>query len=583
MNEQIEKTSESIEVISPWRKTAVATAVIGAIFSAIITTLLIANYFQSYVTNAKREKQWEALKVEIRSQPDNEQLISQIRRLDLQIRRCRIHGLDFSRKGGYLLLAAVTVLLIGVRWAGSLKKKIPSPQPLGDRLDEQMRKAMMARWAITVGLVVLGVGALFLILNPSIDFRKTAQADVSYPSDDQISKNWPRFRGPGGLGVSPYTNIPANWNGKTGEGVLWKSKVPLPGFNSPIVWGDLVFLSGADANEREVYCFDAFSGNLLWERPVTTSPQTGVKKPVKVTEGGAGFAAPTMVTDGRRVCAIFANGEVGCFDLQGKNIWTRNLGLPDSAYGYSSSLDLYRNLLLILYDQGAAEDQKSKLMALNVLSGATIWEAQRPVPNSWASPIVTRIGNQYQVITCGDPWVIAYDPANGAELWRAKCLGGEIASSPIYANGLVFAIEPYTKLVAIKPDGQGDVTKTHIAWTVEDSTPDICCPVSWGELLFLLTSEGKLTCYKVKDGTKVWDKDLKENFQASPSLVGNRLYLLSEKGIMFIVEAGMEYKQLAKCELGEDCNASPAFADGRIYIRGQENLYCIGEKNSKRQ
>jgi len=581
MNEQIEKTSENMEVISPWRKTAVATAVIGAIFSAIITTLLIANYFQSYVTNAKREKQLEALKVEIRSQPDNEQLMSQIRQLDLQIRRCRIRGLDFSRKGGYLLLAAVMVLLIGVRWAGSLKKKIPSPQPLGDRLDEQMRKAMMARWAITAGLVVLGMGALFLILNPSIDFRRTAQADVSYPSEEEISKNWPCFRGPGGLGVSPYTNIPTNWNGKTGEGVLWKSKVPLAGFNSPIVWGDRVFLSGADANEREVYCFDAFSGNLLWERPVTVS-QTAVRQPVKITEGGAGFAAPTMVTDGQRVCAIFANGEVGCFDPQGKNIWTRNLGLPDSAYGYSSSLDLYRNLLLIQYDQGAAEDQKSKLMALNVLSGVTIWEAQRPVPNSWASPIVTRIGNQYQIITCGDPWVIAYAPVNGAELWRAKCLGGEIAPSPIYANGLVFAIEPYTKLVAIKPDGRGDVTKTHIAWTVEDGTPDICCPVSSGELLFLLTSEGKLTCYKVKDGTKVWDKDLKENFQASPSLVGNRLYLLSEKGIMFIVEAGMEYKQLAKCELGEDCYASPAFADSRIYIRGQENLYCIGEQTSKR-
>ncbi len=582
MNEHIEKTSEGIEVISAWHKTAVATAVIGAIFSAIITTLLIANYFQSYVTNAKREKQLEALKVEIRSRPDNEQLMSQIRQLDLQIRRCRIRGLGFSRKGGYLLLGSVTVLLIGVRWAGSLKKKIPSPQPLGDRLDEQMRKAMMARWAITAGLVVFGMGALFLILSPSIDFRKTAQADVSYPSDDQISKNWPRFRGPGGLGVSPYTNIPANWNGKTGEGVLWKSKVPLPGFNSPIVWGDRIFLSGADANEREVYCFDAFSGNLLWERPVTTLPQSGVKKAVKITEGGAGFAASTMVTDGQRVCAIFANGEVGCFDPQGKNIWTRNLGLPDSAYGYSSSLDLYRNLLLILYDQGAAEDQKSKLMALNVLSGVTIWEAQRPVPNSWASPIVTRIGNQYQVITCGDPWVIAYAPVNGSELWRAKCLGGEIASSPIYANGLVFAIEPYTKLVAIKPDGQGDVTKTHIAWTIEDSTPDICCPVSSGELLFLLTSEGKLTCYKVKDGTKVWDKDLKENFRASPSLVGNRLYLLSETGIMVIIEAGIEYKQLAKCELGEDCYASPAFAEGRIYIRGQENLYCIGEQTSKR-
>ena len=582
MNAQIEKTSESIEVKSPWYRSAVAVAIIGAIFSIIISALLIANYFQSYVINANREKQLEALKVEIRSQPDNPQLISQIRQLDLQIRWCRIRGLDFSRKGGYLLLAAVTVLLIGVGWAGSFKRKIPSPQPLSDRLDRQIRQAKLSRLTITAGLVVLGVGALFLTLSPSIDFRKTAEADASYPSEDQISKNWPRFRGPGGLGVSPYTNIPTKWNGKTGEGVLWKSKVPLPGFNSPIVWGDRIFLSGADANERKVFCFDASSGNLLWERLVTTSPQTAVLKPVKVTEGGAGFAAPTMVTDGRRVCVIFANGEVGCFDPDGKNIWTRSLGTPDSAYGYASSLEMYRNLLLIQYDHGAAEDQKSRLMALNVLSGVTIWEAQRPVPNSWATPIVTRIGNRYQVITCGDPWVIAYDPAKGSEFWRAKCLGGEVAPSPIYANGLVFVIEPYTKLVAIKPDGQGDVTKTHIAWTVEDSTPDICCPVSSGELLFLLTSEGTLTCYKVKDGTTVWKKGIKENFLASPSLVGNRLYLLSDKGIMFIVEAGMEYKQLAKCELGEDCHASPAFADGRIYIRGQENLYCIGEKTSKR-
>ena len=239
---------------------------------------------------------------------------------------------------------------------------------------------------------------------------------------------------------------------------------------------------------------------------------------------------------------------------------------------------MYRNLLLIQYDQGAAEDEKSKLIALDGFSGQIVWETKRPVPNSWSSPIVFQIGNQHQVVACGEPWVVAYDPANnGAELWRAKCLGGEMAPSPIYANGLVFAIEPYTKLVAIRPDGRGDVTKTHIAWSIEDGTPDICSPVSNGELIYLLTSEGLLICYKVTDGTKLWEKDLEKNFYASPSLVGDSLYLLSEKGTMFIVEAGPEYKELARCELGEECRASPAFADGRIYIRGQENLYCIGK------
>jgi outer membrane protein assembly factor BamB len=270
---------------------------------------------------------------------------------------------------------------------------------------------------------------------------------------------------------------------------------------------------------------------------------------------------------------------------------------------------MYRNLILIQYDQGGPEDGMSKMIALDGFSGQTVWETKRPVPNSWSSPIVTEIGSQFQLLTCGDPWVIAYDPAKGTELWRAKCLTGDIAPSLIYANpvrdptekvsnganGLVFAIEPYSKLVAIRPDGRDDVTETHIAWSLEEGGPDICSPVSNGELIFLLATEGFLTCYKVADGKRLWEQDLRENFFASPSLVpapasgeasrgsgGDKLYLLTEDGVMFIVQAGPEYKELARCELGEECRASPAFADGRIYIRGLENLYCIGKKTEDR-
>jgi outer membrane protein assembly factor BamB len=591
-----ENTSKSVEAANPWYKSAVAAAIIGGVFSIIIFGFLIANYFQRQVVNAEREKQLDALKVEIRSRPDNRQLIEQIRQLDLQIRRCRIRGLDFSRRGSYLLFGSVAVLLVGAMWAGTIKKKLPAPARGGFRneLDEQMRQGTFARWAIAVGLAVLMSGALFLTLRPAIDFgEKSASSDI-YPSMDEVAKNWSRFRGPGGLGVSAYTDVPDNWNGKTGEGIIWKSRVPLVGYNSPVIWGDRIFLSGGDANNCEVYCFDAPSGKLLWTGPVVNVAQGGIKKAASVPESGAGFASPTVVTDGRYVCAIFATGDVGCFDLQGKNLWTKNLGTPDSAYGYASSLEIYRNLLLIQYDQGSADDNKSKLMALNTFSGVTIWETRRPVPNSWASPIVIRIGDRDQVITCGDPWVIAYNPANGAELWRAKCIGGEVAPSPIYAGGLILAIEPYTKLVAIRPDGHGDVTSTHIAWSIKDNTPDICCPVSNGQLVFLLTSEGMLFCYKVTDGTKLWEKDIRENFRASPSMVlrqaqdgeqsrtiGGHLYLLSEKGIMFIMEVGTECKELARCELGEDCFASPAFTDGRIYIRGLKNLYCIGKGASK--
>jgi outer membrane protein assembly factor BamB len=336
-------------------------------------------------------------------------------------------------------------------------------------------------------------------------------------------------------------------------------------------------LSGGDPNGLQVYCFDGSSGDLLWADDVERVPDAD-EEPFEPQEY-TGFAAPTVVTDGRRVCAIFATGDVGCFDFDGRKLWTRNLGTPDSAYGYASSLAMYRNLLLIQYDQGLEEDEKSKLIALNTFSGDVAWETKRPVGSSWTSPTAARVGSQDQLITCGVPWVIAYDPANGAEIWRAQCLAGELAPSPIYADAKVFVVEPYTQLVAIRADGRGDVTKTHIAWVNEDGGPDICSPVSDGELIFLLMTDGLLICYRLTDGTMVWEKDLETYFRASPSLVGDRIYLLSEEGIMFIIEAGAQYKELARCKLGEKAYASPAFADGRIYIRGLKNLYCIANKD----
>ncbi len=561
---------------NPWYGTAVAIAIIGGVFAVIVSGLLVLNYAKSRIVEPKREEKLEAMKMQLRVQPEDEQLISQIRQLDLKIRQDRIRRWDFNLKGSWMLLGSIVVFLIGFKSADAFKKKLPAPQLSGDKRDKQVREAMLARWTVMVGLVILGSGALFLVTKPSVDFI-AVDVTSGYLLMEEISKNWPRFRGPSGLGISAYTNIPINWNGNTGEGIIWKTLVPLPGHNSPVVWSDRVFLSGADENKREVYCFDVFSGKLLWIGNITNVPQSPAE-PVEVSED-TGFAAPTVVTDGQRVYAIFANGDVGCFDFNGKQIWARNLGVPDSSYGYASSLAMYRNLLLIQYDQASIEDEKSKMIALNGLSGQTVWQTNRPVGGSWTSPIVVKIGNRYQLITCGNPWVVSYNPADGAELWRAKCLGGDIAPSSIYANGYIFAIEPYTKLVAIRPDGQGDVTQTHIAWSIDDGTPDICSPVSNGELIFLLTTEGMLNCYRVADGTKLWQEDLRENFMASPSLVGNYIYLLSEKGVMFIIEAGTKYKELTRCELGEKCHATPAFMDGRIYIRGLKNLYCIGNEN----
>ncbi len=622
INDTHKAPSGNTKVKSQWYHTAVAAAIIGGVFSLIVLELMLFNYFQRTVAEPKRADELEELKIQLRqplndwqllsqlqeldlksitdpnlanqlkllraefpANPQDQQLLSKmrnvyrqirqnnIREMDLQIRQIRMRRWDFSHRGSYLLLGGFVVFLIGVKSASTYKKKLPAPQPAPDKLNQQIRTAIYARWTVTAGLTLLASAALLLATRPWIDFTTADTTTASFPTLDEISKNWPRFRGPGGLGISAYTNIPAKWNGTTGEAILWKTRIPLPGQNSPIVWCDRVFVTGADPNVREVYCFDALSGKLLWNRPVKNASQD--TEPIDVFED-AGFAASTAVTDGRRVYTIFATGDVGCFNFEGKEIWTRNLGVPDSAYGYASSLTMYRNLLLIQYDQGAADDELSKLIALDTFTGRTVWETKRPVPNSWSSPIVIEVEAQPQIITCGDPWVIAYNPTNGTEIWRAKCIGGEVAPSTIYTAGLIIAIEPYTTMVAIRPNGRGDVTQTHIVWKSDQSTPDISCPVSNGELIFIMTTEGLLTCCKTTDGTKLWEQELQKDFLASPSIVGNRLYMLSEKGVMYIAEIGAEYKELARCQLGEECYASPAFMDGRIYIRARKNLYCIG-------
>jgi outer membrane protein assembly factor BamB len=574
MNFHIDNKQENLKTTERWQASAVSTAVVGTVFSFIILVLLVSNFIRATIVQDRREQELVEMKTAVYNRPDDEQLISQIRRMDLRFRQNLIRTRDFTRMGSYLLLATVVITLVGFKGMSTLRKKLPKPTPGIDRLKEQILNARYCRLAVTAGLVVLGLGALLLAVSPEVVFYDTRLVDISYPSAEQINHNWPRFRGPGGLGVSTYTNVPLDWDGRTGEGILWKRPVLLPGMNSPVVWEDRVFLSGADPNRQHVYCFDTVTGKLLWTGEVRIPPLKEGQEPLDIMND-TGYAAPTVTTDGRRVYAIFASGVVGCFDFDGNKVWEKDLGRPDNMYGHASSLAMYQNLLLIQYYQSAAEDGKSRFIALEGYSGRTAWQAKPPVGSAWASPIVIETENGYQLITCGNPWLVSLNPADGTELWRVDCLGADVAPSPIYANGLVFAIEPHMKTVAVRPDGRGDVTETHIAWKI-DGGPDICSPVGNGEFIFLLATEGYLSCYKTEDGTRLWEKNLKDYFQASPSLVGDKLYLLSEEGVMFIVEAGSEFKELARNEIGEKCFASPAFTDGRIYLRSEKNLFCIG-------
>lgn len=567
--------------MNPWHQAMRTTAFVGAVFSAIFAGLLVVNLVGSAIIGPARENKLAALKVQVQKEPGNQELLSEIRQLDLKIRRDRLWRLEFAYTGTFMLLGSVVVLVVAGKLASRMAQGLPRPQPVLEREEWQVKEARQARRAVAGGLAFLVVGMLLLATMRWVDFVQGGDGGSPYASLEERQGQWPRFRGPSGAGVSAYTNVPTSWNAKTGESILWKTPLPLKGHSSPVVWGDRVFLSAADPNTRQVLCFNGKSGQLLWTGDVPTAPLPAGEK-FEIMED-TGYACPTVATDGRRVYAIFPTGDVAGFDFHGKRLWHKSLGRPDNSYGYASSLETWQKLVLIDYDQSDGKDGKSRFFALDGLTGQVAWEAKRNLPSTWTTPIVAEVGGQPQLITVANPFVVAYNPADGKELWRADCVGGDLAPSPICAGGLVFAVQPYSQMVAIKPNGQGDVTKTHIAWKAEDGVPDICSPASNGTYVYLLDSEGLLTCYNVADGKKVYEHELKEQCRASPSIVGDKLYVLDLKGVMHIVQAGPECKELGKGELGEECFASPAFVDGRIYIRGVKNLYCIGQASAGRQ
>ena len=564
-------------------RTAVRTAIVAGLFSAIVCVLLLSNHFRTSFSGPLESEELVRLKTLLLENTKDENLKNRIRELDSQLRNEYFQRQNYSRWGSYLLIGGIIIFLISVAKAIGYRKIFSAPQSIFNYQIATERNANLAFRSVIIMVAVLGAVTL-LTITSSQDLTFTAGVEP-----EQITNIWPRFRGPDGLGISTYKNIPAQWNGSTGENILWKTKIPLPGENSPIIWGNKIFLTGANEKKREVYCLDTESGKLLWQKVVPTLPQAASEPPDVMEE--TGFAAPTAVTDGQRVYAIFANGDVICLNFTGKIIWASNLGIPDNIYGHATSLVMYQNLLIIKYDQATDEDGLSKLLALDGRSGKTVWEVKRPVANSWSTPIIihadsetisktvseTNSKGKAQLITCADPWVIAYAPATGVEIWRAKCLYGDVAPSPVYANGLVYVIRPSEELIAIRTDGRGDVTESHIAWRGEDSIPDTTSPLTNGEIV-LLTSGGLITCYNAENGTHLWEKELEMDFKASPSLVGDKIYLMNAKGIMIIIEAGREFREITKCPLGENVNASPAFAEGRIYLRGKKHLYCISEK-----
>ena len=400
-------------------------------------------------------------------------------------------------------------------------------------------------------------------------------------AEEEFARNWPRFRGADGSGVAPAGDYPTSWDTQSGENIAWSSQVGLPGKSSPLVWNDRVFVTGATEDTRQVYAFNAKTGVMLWMRTVINELSAEDEPPYVMED--TGFAAPTMATDGERVFASFANGDIAAFDMDGKELWTRATGPLENVYGHATSLTVYEDTLIVLLDQGDAEDDLSRIMALNVADGTRVWETEREVPNSWSTPIVIEHRGVPQIVTAADPWVIAYNPEDGEELWRADVLFGDVGPSPIYAGGLVIACNDGTDLVAIRPDGEGDLTETHIAWRTPGTMPDTASPVSDGTHVYVVASFGLMSCFRLADGEMVWEESLPDGmYYSSPTIVGDRIWLMNRDGEMHFFATGSVFEHLGTATLGEPADATPAFVDGSVFIRGEEKLYRIGEARPER-
>ena len=391
---------------------------------------------------------------------------------------------------------------------------------------------------------------------------------------------WPRFRGPGGLGVSADARVPTDWDESAGRNVAWKSAVDLPGASSPIVWSDRVYLTGADANSGAVYCFGAADGKCLWRKPVVAGPGRARQDQEFM---GMTYAGPTPVTDGRRVWAIFGNGDLACFDCDGKCLWARSVGLPQTGYGHSSSLALHGGRLIVQLDQGLDSSPGGRLLALDGDTGQSVWERtgeDHPASDSWSSPLVVAAPAGEQLITRGGGWLIAREPRTGRKLWQRTSEAGNCSTSPIWAGGLVISAGHGDRVDALSPAGK-------LVWSSEQGPPDVPSPVVADGLLYLLNgTASELTVLRLADGHKVLYHDLADDsgagYYASLIAVAGRVYALRSDGTTFVFRAARKggkyvYESLGHGRLAgqKGCWASPAVADGRLFLRSRTHLYCI--------
>jgi outer membrane protein assembly factor BamB len=386
------------------------------------------------------------------------------------------------------------------------------------------------------------------------------------------AQNWPCWRGPNGDGTSTETNLPVKWDSVTN--VVWKIPVPGTGYSSPVIWKDKLFLVTAlDATQEKVLlCYDCKNGKLLWQKTV-------LKTKFENKHDNNSFASGTPSTDGNLVYVSFLDVKdvvVAAYDFSGKQVWLQRPGTFFSPHGYSCSPVIFEDKVIINGDSQG----DSFVAALDKTDGHIVWRIMHDKPaHSFSTPIFRKMAGKMQMIFCGNKEIAGYNPVDGSKYWFVTGPSEDFCSSPVYneKSGLVLVSSawPVRNLVAIKPDGEGDVTGSKIVWQTKKGAFYVPSPVCTDDYLFTTMTTGQVHCIEVASGKIMWVYENGAQY-SSPVLANGLVYMPNDEGVITIIKPGPQYEEVAKNLLGEKMYASPAISNGKIYIRSFQHLFCIG-------
>lgn len=389
------------------------------------------------------------------------------------------------------------------------------------------------------------------------------------------AENWPGWRGPRGDGTATQApNLPVAFSIETDT--AWKTKIPGTGHASPIIWEDRIFLVTAEEENtnRSLLSLNRKTGEILWQKTVLKSDFEDIHRLNS-------RASSTPVTDGERIFVSFLDGEnmfIAAFDFEGNELWKSRPGIFSSKHGYCSCPVLWNGKVIINGDH----DGDAYLVALDQKTGEEIWKTERPnKTRSYCTPIIREIDGRTQMILSGSLSVASYDPDTGDQHWVIDGPTEQFVASIVYHEDLNLLFMtcgfPQKHMLAIRPDGSGNVTKTHVAWRDTAGASYVPSPIAIGDYFLVVADNGVASCFVAETGERHWRERLPGGHSASILAANGLAYFTSDEGIVSVLKPGPTFDVIAQSEVGENVYASPAVYGNQLFIRGEEHLFCIGK------